>query len=61
MLKMDRGKIQTNRPENKKIDDDAQERDAFDRLYVSRKEGGRRLTRIEDSMDASMRGHENYI
>ena len=30
-------------------------RDDFDRLYVSRKEGGRGLNSIEDSVDASIR------
>ena len=36
-------------------------RDDVDRLYVSRKEGGRRLASIEDSVDASTRRLENYI
>ena len=35
-------------------------RDDVDRLYVSRKEGGRGLTSIEDSVDASIR-LEDYI
>ena len=29
-------------------------RDDVDRLYVSRKEGGRRLTNTEDSVDTSI-------
>ena len=32
-----------------------------DRLYVSRKEGGRELARIEDSVDASIQWFEDYI
>ena len=34
--------------------------DNIDRLYVSRKEGGSGLTRIEDNVDASIR-LEDYI
>ena len=36
-------------------------RDEVDRLYVSRKEGGRRLASIEDSVDASIQRLEAYI
>ena len=36
-------------------------RDDTDRLYVSRKEGGRGLTVIEYSVDASIQGLEDYI
>ena len=36
-------------------------RDDVDRLYVSRKEGGRGLTSIEDSVDTSIHRLENYI
>ena len=36
-------------------------RDDVDRLYVSRKEGGRRLASIEDSVDASIERLEDYI
>ena len=36
-------------------------RDDVDRLYVSRKEGGRRLASIEDSVDASIQRLEDYI
>ena len=36
-------------------------RDDVDRLYVSRKEGGRGLTSIEDSVDASIQRLEGYI
>ena len=32
-----------------------------DRLYVSRKEGGRGLASIEDSVDASIQRLEDYI
>ena len=36
-------------------------RDDIDRLYVSRKEGGRGLASIEDSVDASIQQLEDYI
>ena len=36
-------------------------RDDVDRLYVSRKERGRGLASIEDSVDASIQGLEDYI
>ena len=36
-------------------------RDDVDRLYVSRKEGGKRLASIEDSVDASIQRLEDYI
>ena len=36
-------------------------RDDVDRLYVSWKEGGRRLASIEDSVDASIQRLKNYI
>ena len=35
--------------------------DDIDRPYVSRKEGGRGLTNIEDSVDASIQRLEDYI
>ena len=55
---------QTNGPENKKTNDYAKAlhpRDDVNRRYVSRKEGGRGLTGIEDSVDASIQRRENYI
>ena len=36
-------------------------RDNVDRLYVSRKEGGRGLASIEDSVDASIQGLKDHI
>ena len=36
-------------------------RDDVDRQYVSRKEGGRGFTSIEDSVDASIQRFEEYI
>ena len=36
-------------------------RDEVERLYVSRKEGGRALARIEDIVDASIQRFEEYI
>ena len=35
-------------------------RDDMDRLYVSRKDGGRGLASIEDSIDASIQRLEDY-
>ena len=36
-------------------------RDDIDRLYVSRKEGGRGFASIEDTVDASIQRLEDYI
>ena len=36
-------------------------RDDVDRLYVSRKDGGRGLTSIEDSVDTLIQRLKNYI
>ena len=36
-------------------------KDDVDRLYVSRKEGGRRLATIEDSVNASIKRLEDYL
>ena len=36
-------------------------RDDVDRLYVSRKEGGRGITSIEDTIDALIQWLEDYI
>ena len=36
-------------------------RDDVDRLYISRKEGGRGLASIENSVDASIQQLEDYI
>ena len=36
-------------------------RDDVDRLYVSNREGGRRLVSIEDSMDTSIQRLEGYV
>ena len=36
-------------------------RDDVDRLYVARKEGGRGLASIEDTVDASIQRLEDYI
>ena len=36
-------------------------RDDADRLYMSRKEGGRGLASIEDSVDASIQRLQDYI
>ena len=39
----------------------SQSKDEFDRQYVSRKEGGRGLASIKDSIDASIQRIEDYI
>ena len=36
-------------------------RDDVDRLYVSKKDGGRGLASIENSVDASIQRQEDYI
>ena len=36
-------------------------RDDIDRLYMSKREGGRRLTSIEDSVDTSIQRLKDYI
>ena len=36
-------------------------KDDIDRLYVSRKEGGRRLASIQDSVEDSIQWQEDYI
>ena len=36
-------------------------RDDIDRIYVSRKKGGRGLTSIEDNVDTSIQRLEDYI
>ena len=36
-------------------------RDDVDKLYVARKEGGRGLTNIEDSLDVSIQRLEDYV
>ena len=43
------------------IDKALHSRDDIDRLYVSKKEGGRGLASIEDSVDASIQRLEDYI
>ena len=61
---MDERRTQTNGPENKKINDlhkALHPRDDTNKLYVSRKEVGRGLTRIEDSVHASMQRLKDYV
>ena len=59
---MDVGRISANGPENKKTNDHAlHHRDDIDRLYVSRKEGGRELTNIDDSVDTSIKRFEDNM
>ena len=57
ILKMDKEGTQINGPEDKKINDDAQK---F-RQTISTKEGGRGLASIEDNVDASIKGLEDYM
>ena len=58
-LKMDVEGTQTKGQKDKAIDDDAlvylRPRDDSDKLYMSRKEGERGLTSIEDSVNMSIR------
>ena len=64
ILEVDKGRIQTNRPEDKKvltIHEGLHSRDDTDRFYVSRKEEGRGLVSIEDCIDTSIRRFKNYI
>ena len=53
---------QTNGAKGKKLDDCAQgfTFKRWDRLYVSRKEGGTGIISIEDCLDASIKGLEDY-
>ena len=51
ILKMDKGRIQIDGPEDKKVDDShALTSERWHRLYVWRKEGGRWLASIEDDV-----------
>ena len=57
ILTLNKRKTQTNRSDDKKVNMIHKAlylRDNIDRVYVSRKEVGRRLVSIEDSMDASI-------
>ena len=56
-LKIDKGTIQINGLKGKKIVDDARPSDV-DRLYRSRKEGGRGLATIEECVDTTFPGQE---
>ena len=60
---MEKGRISTNEPEGKKVDDNAQGLTSgrWHRLYVSVKEEGRVLPSIEDSVDGSIQGPKDYI
>ena len=60
MLQIDKEGTQTNGLKDRKIDN-YHRRDDIDRLYVSRKEGGRGLSSIEHYVDASIKGLEDYI
>ena len=58
---MDLGATQTDKPKNKKADDNAQglTTDGIDRPYVSRK-GGCGIASIEDCVDTSIQGLDGY-
>ena len=59
---MEKRGMQTNRPKNKKVNVYVlHPRDNIDRLYVSRKERGRRHASIKDYVDAQSNGLKNYI
>ena len=59
-LKMDKEWTQTYGPEEKKVDDKCTML-YTDRLYVSRKEGGRGFSSMKDSVDVSIQGLKDYI
>ena len=63
ILKIYKGRTLMNGTEDKKVDDNVQcrSRDDIYRLCVSREEGGRGLANPEESVDASVRGLEDYI
>ena len=63
ILKVDERRTLSNGPEKKlmTMHKDLHPRDDKDILYVSRKEGGRGLNSIEDSVDTSIRPFEDYI
>ena len=61
ILEMDQGRNQINGPEDKKTNAKGLASERQHILHVSRKERGRGLASIEDSVDASIRGFENYI
>ena len=64
ILEIDEGRTPTNGLENKKPmmrHKTLHSRDDLDRLYMSSKEGGRRLASIENSVDVSMRLLEDSI
>ena len=64
-MTVDERRTSTNGPKNKKTIDKAEEalhpKDDIDRLYVSRKEDGRVLTSIADSVDIAIRRLEDYM
>ena len=59
ILEVDEGRTSTNEPEKKKtikMLKTLHTRDDMDRMYVSREEGGRGLTSINDSVYTSIKG-----
>ena len=61
---MDQRRTKAKGPKNRKLmamHKTLHPRDDVDRLYVSRKEEGRGLARIEDSVDALKQRFEDYI
>ena len=62
ILKMDEKWTQKNGRQDKKIDlQGFTPRDDIDRIYTSRKKGGRGPTSIKNCVDASIQGLEDYI
>ena len=61
ILEVDEGRTATNGAKKKINDDALHSRDDVERLYVSRKKGGRGSAIIEDSVDASIRRLKDYI
>ena len=63
ICEVDQKRTLKNAPENKNVltmHKALHPRDDIDRLYVLRKEGGRWLTSIEDSVDTSIQRFEDY-
>ena len=64
VLKIDTREAQINGPETRKlmmIHKALHPRDDIDTLYVSRKEGERKLTTTDDTLDVSIRGFKGFI
>ena len=64
ILKVDDGRTSTNVPETRKLilmHKALHPGDGVDRLYLSRKDGRRRLASIEDNVDASIKNAKKFF